>query len=241
MGNGVSPIDTDDDLTQVQVDECTFPMRIYKGKVLNNADPDNKGKILLQVPDLGWNDNQIGAWAFPRQTNGLIIPDRNQWVDVFFENNSFDNPRYGGIASDMDGMLPLHFDGMPTTQVIWENPKKGSDADSTEVMKFDANIGKFELLIPDGEINIDGATINIGENATAIKLAGGGEKFVLGDTAKTEWEKDTTGLSTLQSAISGWTPVPNDGGAALKTALAGFLALTFADYSNSLSTKIEGA
>lgn len=31
-------------------------------------------------------------------------------------------------------------------------------------------------------------------------------------------------LTTLHSAIAGWTPVPNDGGAALKTALAAWLA-----------------
>lgn len=37
-----------------------------------------------------------------------------------------------------------------------------------------------------------------------------------------------TGISDLQTAINGWTPVPNDGGAALKVALVNWLAVNYA-------------
>jgi hypothetical protein len=67
------------------------------------------------------------------------------------------------------------------------------------------------------------------------------EKYVLGDIAKVELEKDLDAMTELQTAINGWIPVAQDGGAALKTALAGFLAKTMADYSNILSEQIKGA
>lgn len=66
------------------------------------------------------------------------------------------------------------------------------------------------------------------------------QPFVKGTTAKTEHDKVKDALTELQSAINGWVPVPNDGGGALKIALAAFLAKPMPDYSNILSTKIFG-
>lgn len=74
----------------------------------------------------------------------------------------------------------------------------------------------------------------------ALDLLAANESFVKGDTAKTELDKESANMTALKAAISGWTPVANDGGAALKTALAAFLALTTENYSNILSTKIKG-
>lgn len=46
-----------------------------------------------------------------------------------------------------------------------------------------------------------------------------------------ELQLDVDAMTELQSAISGWTPVANDGGAALKTALSSFLSFTMADFT----------
>jgi len=107
------------------------------------------------------------------------------------------------------------------------------------------------------EITIDKTsktmTIEIIDNASIINLVVGGsgeirlssasasEKYVLGDTAKTELDKDEDAMTELQTALSTWVPVSTDGGAALKTALATFLTKPMADYSNILSDIIKGA
>lgn len=66
------------------------------------------------------------------------------------------------------------------------------------------------------------------------------EKVLLGETTKAELVKDGDAMTELQSAISGWIPVPNDGGAALKTALTTFFTKAMADYSSILSEKVRG-
>jgi phage baseplate assembly protein V len=121
------------------------------------------------------------------------------------------------ITLDSDGILIEDANGNTIT------------LDSDGMLVEDTNGNTIEMK--SGEINITGTKIN---------LLGASESFVLGDTTKTELIKDQTLMQTLQTAINGWVPVPMDGGAALKTALAGFLALSQANYSNILSSKIQG-
>jgi len=69
------------------------------------------------------------------------------------------------------------------------------------------------------------------------------ESFVLGDTLKTELQKNVDALTQLQADLTAWTPVPNDGGAALKTVLGlpgGFLSKSIASLTNILSQVIKG-
>lgn len=82
-------------------------------------------------------------------------------------------------------------------------------------------------------------TIEFTDNNEIIFLEGT-EPFVLGNILKTELNKDLSAMTELQSAINGWTPVPNDGGLALKTALATFLTKPMAVYTSILSEKIKG-
>ena len=69
------------------------------------------------------------------------------------------------------------------------------------------------------------------------------ESYALGNKLQTELEIMKTAISQLQTDFSGWTPVPNDGGAALKTAVTtGFVAEPLPDFSESniLSEVIKG-
>ena len=52
----------------------------------------------------------------------------------------------------------------------------------------------------------------------------------------TELKLDSDAMTELQTAITGWSPVPEDGGAALKTALTTFLSLVMADYTKILES-----
>ena len=92
------------------------------------------------------------------------------------------------------------------------------------------NGNKIEMK--SGEMQITGNT--------NIKMNGATEAFVKGTTAKPEMDKDQNLMNVLQTSINAWVPVPNDGGAALKTALTAWLLLPQANYANILSNTIKG-
>lgn len=79
------------------------------------------------------------------------------------------------------------------------------------------------------------------EDDNLLSIGEGEESFVLGDTLKTELQNNVDALIALQLDFGTWTPVPNDGGLALKTILsAGFLTETIASLTNILSERIKG-
>jgi len=56
---------------------------------------------------------------------------------------------------------------------------------------------------------------------------------------KTQVDKNTAILQAIQNAISGWTVIPEDGGAAFKTALASVPSMPRANLSNIENTKVK--
>ncbi len=90
----------------------------------------------------------------------------------------------------------------------------------------------------------------VGETGSYIQFNGGimflgskdaAESFVLGDELKTEIEKLRAQVEQLKTDFSSWTPVPMDGGAALKIKVsAGFLTKPSSSFSEILSDKIKG-
>lgn len=69
-----------------------------------------------------------------------------------------------------------------------------------------------------------------------MKLGEGSKKMVLGDTIKTEVQKMIDQIKQLRQDFSTWTPVPQDGGAALKAVIsAGFALKPDADLADILS------
>ena len=129
------------------------------------------------------------------------------------------------IEDANSNILTLNEDGIVITCTKGNTVTMG---DSGIVIE-DKNSNKVEMA--SGEINITGTKIN---------LLGATEAIIKGTTAQPEMIKDQVLMQTLQTAISSWVPVPMDGGAALKAALAGFLALSQADYSSILSNTIKG-
>jgi hypothetical protein len=58
-----------------------------------------------------------------------------------------------------------------------------------------------------------------------VKLGDGSKKMVIGDEIKTQLQKVLDQLSQLRTDFSTWTPVPQDGGAALKAVISAGFAL----------------
>ena len=82
----------------------------------------------------------------------------------------------------------------------------------------------------------DGVRIGIDNDDAQIDFTSGMIKLVPSATDFVALATPTNQpISDLKSAISGWTPVANDGGAALKAALATFLATSY----DSSATKVK--
>jgi len=125
--------------------------------------------------------------------------------------------------------------------------------DPKQVRRFDlsdafAYPGGHTFKTPLG--NVDANNLVIGLTSGTIQIDPSGniflhsktasEAFVKGTSQKVEIDKDFNAMSALQSAINGWTPIPQDGGAALKVALAAFLGLPLGSTTGTLSTVIKG-
>lgn len=82
----------------------------------------------------------------------------------------------------------------------------------------------FKLVLKDGKMTINGE--NFGGIVNAIEL-------------KNQVDKNTALLEAIQNAFESWTPVPNDGGAALKGIASSFISLEVADLSNIQNEKIK--
>lgn len=92
-------------------------------------------------------------------------------------------------------------------------PKKGSEVLVTFLNKL---TGYIALCA-----EIDRIELDEGKNGGMIIL----------DKLKTEIEKLNSNFDTIKNMFEGWVPVPNDGGAALKTASSSLSSLQKADVS----------
>ena len=87
--------------------------------------------------------------------------------------------------------------------------------DHGETAVFASVGGAIAIFKKDGTIEITGGTVKVGDSS-AVFLA------------------KASAISDLQTAINGWTPTPNDGGAGLKTALVDWLTGSYS------TTKAKG-
>lgn len=187
----------------------------YVGKVMSNTDPDRMGRVLVTIPELEW-DNNIQIWASPRQGNAMSLPKIDSYVEVYFMNADSGRPVYLHPATEMTNMVPSKFDGNSSTHLIFQDPSLTSNYIKEQSGTFDVKGMKINLL-------------------------DASEAFILGDTFKTELDKHKKLIQDLQIAFNTWAVVPMDGGGALKTAAATFIADPLPDYTNILSTTIKGS
>ena len=94
--------------------------------------------------------------------------------------------------------------------------------------------GEF-MLIAAGEydkviLNCDNIVFNGGDNGGMVNWP----------AVKTELDKTNAVVNALKNSLTGWTPVPNDGGAALKVyATTQLGALAVGDYSDKEDEKVK--
>ena len=84
----------------------------YRGKVINNIDPEQRGRILVEVPDV--SGPQISSWAMPcfpwaggNLAAGIFavpLPGTGVWID--FEQGDPDYPIWSGCFYGSSAELP---------------------------------------------------------------------------------------------------------------------------------------
>lgn len=199
--------------------EETIYLRHYWARVVNNVDPTDptSGSVQVTVPALSLGPEDL-AFASPRDKHSQITPKIGEAIEVYFMDGEPDQMVYLGQIRETTLNTPKQYKE-PTTSVIYENPVTGDH------IKYREIAAKLDLVAT--------AFLSLGSEAAT-------EAFIKGTTALVELLKAQANQTALKSALSSWAPIPQDGGAALKTALLSYLGLPNEDYSGILSTKIFG-
>lgn len=149
------------------VREETRYLRHYFGTVLRNDDELGRGRVLVSVPELGWNTEDQGAWCFPRQIHALSVPAVDEIVEVYFMAGDVNRPVYLGLPADFAGNLPPSYVD-PTTHVIFEDPEEST------LIRWDGSnldLGKSDHLEAARQTDTVEVTIPIG--TVIIAVSGG--------------------------------------------------------------------
>jgi len=194
---------------------------IYQGTVADNKDPENRGRLMLKVPDVYNECYQY--WALPKgmfngnQTGFFAIPNVNDVVWVSFVKG---DPRYPvweyGWFGDGDVPKEAQFDNNEPKSIILQSLSKHRLEldDKNKLIRITDSHGNIIELNETGVSIVSGA-ISLGT------LNGSKEPGTLGDTLMqllNEFRDDIGKLSAIQTS-SGITATINTSPqwAALKT------------------------
>ena len=121
-------------------------LKSYKGKILDVADDEKKGKILIAIPSLDIITKDEAPWVFPITANSIITPKVDDWVVVIFLEGDKNQPRYIGTDTLVKGVIPKIFDGNPKKHVLFEsNDENGTITYDEDSKKFNFFDGKFTI------------------------------------------------------------------------------------------------
>lgn len=117
------------------------------GVISKIDDPEGRGRILVNIPSLGWMTDEVGAWCYPIDKKSLITPAVNDWVIVQWIDGDMNLPVYSGISTQMKDMLPAAYTD-ENGQVLFENRAKDFSIrydETEEVLKMGAGLESFVL------------------------------------------------------------------------------------------------
>ncbi len=94
----------------------------YRGTVINNIDPEQMGRLMVQVPDV--SSLLPSTWAMPcvpfggLQNGFIALPAIGSGVWIEFEQGNPDYPIWSGCYWDKDQLPPLALAGVPGVQQV---------------------------------------------------------------------------------------------------------------------------
>ena len=205
---------------------------VYPAFVVDAEDPNKQGRLKVRVPQM--TDNQtIDEWAYPVTPLGaggafLSVPKKGDNVWVVFKCGDVRFPLWLGswwTAKNGQTSLPKEAQDDYPFMHVWQTPEGAA-------IIMNDKTGRIDITVRQGGgvVTIDGGN---------VYLNGTDQFAILGDTLRTEITKLNAKFDALIAVLQAWVPVPNDGGAALKTALSAVFALSGADFSQILSSKVK--
>jgi hypothetical protein len=149
-----------DEIRFIIAKETVF-LKHFEGVVINNLDPDNLGRVQVQIPELlQFTPDQI-PWAYPEHGLNTVAPPVGKSVVVYFLKGDFAHPIYrGGTSERRDTRLKAY--KSPSTAVLYE--------DENILFLWNRLEKTFSIKTNNNEIKIDGENnINItGKNKITI-------------------------------------------------------------------------
>lgn len=157
----MTPRDLDTVIREIVAFEVRY-LRDYAGQVTNTQDPDQQGKVLVQVPMLGWKTDATAVWARPSGAHSMVVPAVGEWVEVWFIEGNPNRAVYGGSASLITGAqvapVPKAFDGKQTTTVIWQDPSTGDS------IVYDGSAQKMTITVNGNVVILQSGKITFNSN-----------------------------------------------------------------------------
>ncbi len=166
----------------------------YRGVVVNNIDPLQIGRLLVQVPDVF--GSTPSSWAMPcmplagRQMGAYLIPTIGSNVWVEFEQGDSDYPVWVGCWWETAADVPARALAAPPTvqQIVIQTPNQNT----VLISDVPGPTGGLLLKTSSGafiSVNDTGLTLSSGKGAT-LTLAGNtvdvnqGTLLIVGDTLR---------------------------------------------------------
>lgn len=184
----------------------------FRGIVVDNADPDKRGRVKVRVPALlGENDTD---WALPCFACGGLadqgwyaVPQVDAQVWVEFEGGDLNYPIWTGTFWQQGSDVPAEVQDPPTTTLV-KTPKGHKllleDQDDNEAIEL---------------VHLGGATITIDKNGSVALTDQGGAKVTLDADAGKILIEDANGNSIAMS--SSGTSVKDGNGNEIEMAASG--------------------
>lgn len=157
----------------------------HRAFVADNADPENRGRLRLQIPDVLGN-NVVSGWALPCVPYGgssgqgfFFIPENNAGVWVEFEQGLLDYPVWVGTFWAKPGGTtevppPGDSQSPPTSKIIktLKHTIELADEDGSEAITVTDTTNKNKVTMDQ-----NGITVEDQNNKNKIELSSSGIKI----------------------------------------------------------------
>jgi len=130
----------DYELLRQMIQEETLFLRHYSGKVVDNQDEMNAGRVKVMIEELGFYTPDSAIWCFPRQGSGMSVPIVGAFVEVYFMNGDRTRPVYLHLYTDLVSQVPRSYTG-PRMHVLFQSPESAGDS-----VTFNAENQELALL-----------------------------------------------------------------------------------------------
>lgn len=168
----------------------TLYLRHWIGKVVDNKDELNLGRVKATVPEMGFLADADAIWCSPRQGYAIDPPAKDEWVEIYFIGGDSRRPVYLTGVGEIAGNTPAQYTD-PEKKVLWQNPLTGA------YVQYDEDAEEMSLALDKGELALTLDKLTIG---------GGAESFVLGDTFESYLSSLKTWMDTHTHATAATGP-----------------------------------